>query len=395
MGELSNNDTCLDLRILDLSDEKGMFCSKLLGDMGADVIRVEKPGGGSERNCGPFLDNMSDPERSLHFWYGNTSKRGITLDIERKDGQHVLRELAAHADVIVETFSPGYLAERELDYEALSQLNPRLIVTSITAFGQTGPYRNYKSCDLVASALGGQMYVCGEAQGPPLRPYGEQSYLTASLFGAIGTMLAVQQRHITGKGQWVDISMQECVAAVVEPVNVRYLYEGIITKRQGARHWSDAFRIFPCQDGYILISLFRRWDTLVEWLDSEGMANDLKDGVWRDEDIRRRRIDHVAEIIERWTQTHCVEELVEQAQLMRLPWASVNSPGELLENPQIVERGFFTKVEHPELNRSFKYPGSPYKFSRTPWRISRRAPLIGEHNKEVICDELELNDDYP
>jgi benzylsuccinate CoA-transferase BbsE subunit len=376
------------LRVLDLADEKGMFCAKLLADMGADVIKVEPPGGDPARNIGPFLRDEPHPERSLYFWYHNTSKRGITLNLESGEGREIFQKLISTADIVVETFSPGYLKGLGLDYEALKELNPRLIMTSITSFGQTGPYKDYRSCDLVASALGGQMYVCGDADTPPLKPYGEPAYLVASLFGAIGTLLALYYRHFSGQGQQVDISMQECIAAAIEPVNVRYLYDQVVVRRQGSLQWNNAFRLFPCRDGYILLSLFQQWDTLIEWLDSEGMAADLKDERWRHPEVQLREKEHVIQVLEQWTRRHTRAELMEQGQLMHFPWASVNTIEELWHNPQLLERGFFVEVSHPEQDTSFKYPDAPYKFSRSPWQISRRAPLIGEHNQQILEEEL-------
>jgi benzylsuccinate CoA-transferase BbsE subunit len=381
------------LRVLDLADEKGMFCSKLLADMGADVIKVEPPGGDPARSIGPFLKDEPHPERSIYFWYYNTSKRGITLNLESNKGQQIFRKLVSTADVVVETFPLGYLEKLSLNYEALEELNPRLIMTSTTNFGQTGPYKDYKSCDLVASALGGQMYVCGDSDTPPLKPHGEQAYLVASLFGAIGTLLALYYRHFSGEGQHVDISMQESVAAAIELVNVRYLYDKEVVRRQGSLQWNNAFRLFPCRDGYILLSLFQQWDTLIEWLDSEEMAADLKDEKWCHPEFQLREKEHITQVLEQWTRKHTRAELVEQGQLMHFPWAAVNSIKELWHNPQLLERGFFFEVAHPEQDSSFKYPGAPYKFSRSPWQISRRAPLVGEHNQQILGEELGFSRD--
>lgn len=390
MSLLDGKESALEgLRVLDLADEKGTFCTKLLADMGADVIKVEPPGGDSSRNIGPFANDIPHPERSLYFWYHNTSKRGITLDLESNKGQEIFRKLVRTADVVVETFSPGYLKKLGLDYEALRKLNPHLIMTSITNFGQTGPYKDYKSCDLVASALGGQMYVCGAPDTPPLKPYGEQAYLVASLFGAIGTLLALHYRHFSGQGQHVDISMQECVAAVIEHVNIRYLYDKVVAKRQGSLQWNNTFRLFPCKDGYILLSLFQHWDTLIEWLESEGMAADLNEERWCHPEVQLEGIGHIIQVLEQWTRTHTVAELVEQGQLMHFPWAAVNSVAELWDNPQLRERGFFVEVPHAEWGFSVPYPGAPYKFSQSPWRISRRVPLIGEHNEQILERELD------
>ena len=380
-----------ELRVLDLTDEKGMFCCKLLADMGADVIKIERPGGDPTRELGPFARLSSVPNSSLFFWYHNTSKRSITLNLEMREGQDIFRKLSERADVIVETLPPNRMRQLNLSYEALRKLHPRMIMTSITNFGQTGPYKHHKSSGLVASALGGQMYVCGEPCGPPLAPYGDQPYLAASIFAAIGTLLAVYSRHTTGKGQHVDISVHESVAAAIEHVNVRYLHDGAISKRQGSLTWNNAFRLFPCHDGHIVLSMNQQWDTLVEWLDSEGKAKDLTQEKWRDPQTRMEEREHISQILQGWTQTHAAAELVEQGQLMHFPWATVDSIDKVAQNPQLAERGFFVKVPHAELGMSFEYPGAPYKLTRSPWRPRARAPLVGEHNEEIYLRELGLS----
>jgi benzylsuccinate CoA-transferase BbsE subunit len=365
-------------RILDLTDDKGMLCSRYLADMGAEVIRIEKPGGSA---------------RSLFYWATNLGKRAITLNIELELGEEIFRRLVESADVLVESFPPGYLEALGFGYPQLSQINPRLIMASITAFGQSGPYRDYKSSDIVASALGGQMYVCGEADSPPLKPFGKQSYYLASVFAAIGVMLALWRRHTSGKGQHIDISLQECVAATLDHVLVRYLYQGVVAERQGGLHWNSAFRIFPCRDGYILLSLLQQWETLMEWLASEGMAEDLTDEKWLDGDYRLQHLDHVIEVLERWTKTHAVAELVEKGQLMRFPWAEVASMPKLVANPQLKERDFWIEVGHPESGKRYKFPGAPVKLSRSPWRVESLVPKPGAHNKEVYQGELGLSEE--
>ena len=241
-------------RVIDLADEKGLLCSRLLADMGAEVIRIQKPG------------------EEVSQVYANFGKRCISLNIENQAGRRLLMQFVPQVDVIVESFSPGYLDSLGLGYPALSRINPRLILASITGFGQTGPDRLKKSSDLVASASGGQLYVCGEPGQPPLKPYGSQTYFTACLFAANGILLALWRRHTSGKGQQIDISIHECVAATLDHVLVRYFAEGEVAQRQGSLYWNKAFRIFPCRDGHILLSLFQNWNTLVEWLASEGMA---------------------------------------------------------------------------------------------------------------------------
>jgi len=366
-------------RVLDLTDEKGTFCSRLLADMGAEVIKVEKV----EENSA----------RGLSSWATNLGKKGITLNIEVKEGQEIFKKLVKTADVVVESYQPGYLETLGLSYSELSGINPRLIMASITNFGQSGPYRDYKSCDVVASALGGQMYVCGEPEMPPLKPFGNQTYYIASIFAAIGIMLALRNRHTVEKGQHIDISIQECAAATLDHVLVRYFYEEVVAKRQGSLYWNNAFRIFPCHDGYILLSLFQQWATLVEWLDAEGMAEDLIDKKWLSGEERLRHLDHITEVLERWTRSHIVAELVEKGQLMHFPWAEIASIPELVDSPQLRKRDFWVEIEHPETGRKYKFPGAPCKLSRSPWQVGSRVPGLGQDNIAIYQEELGLSED--
>ncbi len=267
--------------VLDLTNGIGALCINLLSQMSVSVT-------------------CFDP-------VGNTEK---------------LRALVKKTDIIVESFSPGYLASLGLGYDTLVKINPRLVMASITHFGQNGPYSNFKSSDLIDQALGGWLSVTGEAEAP-LKLYGNQAYHTASLFAVNGILLALRQRHDTGRGQYIDISIIECVAATLEHVLPRYFYGNIISQRQGSRHWNNAFDILPCSDGYILVSLHQHWETLVELLASEGMAADLTDAKWRDREERNRNIDHVLKVLKKWTLSHRVDDLVEKAQLMRFPWAEV------------------------------------------------------------------------
>jgi crotonobetainyl-CoA:carnitine CoA-transferase CaiB-like acyl-CoA transferase len=325
-------------RVLDLTDEKALLCGRFLADMGAEVIRIEKPG--------------TPPT----FSWENLGKKSLTLDLELKAGRALFQELVKEADVLIESYAPGHLETLGLGYSQLNEINPRLIMASVSPFGQDGPYRDYKSSDLVASAMGGQLYVTGEAALPPLKLFGKQSYYLGSLFAAIGILLALMRRHASGKGQHIDISLQECAAAALDHVLVRYFYQDEVAQRQGSLHWNNAFRVFPAKDGYVLLSLFYQWETLVEWLASEGMAADLTEEKWQDRGYRLEHIDHIIEVLERWTKKHSKVELVEKAQLMRFPWAEVASPSDLLTSPQLEERKFWLDVEY--LGQRYKLPGS-------------------------------------
>jgi crotonobetainyl-CoA:carnitine CoA-transferase CaiB-like acyl-CoA transferase len=380
------------LQILDLADEKGSFCSKVLADMGARVIKVEKPGGDPARKIGPFLEDSQHPNKSLSFFYNNTNKIGITLDLERREGREIFLRLAKRFDVVVETFPPGRLDGLGLGFDVLRETNPGLILVSITGFGQIGPRRSYKSCDLVASAFGGQMYVTGSPSFPPLKHYGQQSYLAASLFASIGILLALRRRRQNGRGEHIDISLQEAVTSTLEHVMVQYFYENTIPKRQGSLFWHRLFHILPCKDGFIQLTLFEQWETLVEWMDGERMAEDLKDEKWNDEEYRLRHLDHIIDVLERWTKRHTTKELFELGQLMRFPWAPVHSPKEILESPHLGEREFFVDIGHPEIKTPLKYPRFPYRFSLPVSVAFKPAPLVGEDNTRIYQKELGLSE---
>ena len=378
------------LRILDLTDLKGAMCAKLFGDMGADVIKIEPPEGDAMRRIGPFLDGQPHPDRSLLFWFYNTSKRGITLDLDQHAGQELAKQLATKADVLVESAAPGTLARLGLGYDELKQLNPNLVLTSITPFGQTGPYQAYRSSDMVAEALGGMIWTNGFPDEPPLHAMGLQAYHSASFFAAIGTLLALWTRDSLGEGQWVDVSMQEAVAGAVEHIAPFY-HQGLgIESRRGSLHWSRYFRVARCRDGYVMHCSLGDWTSLVEWVKGDEKAQDLEDACWEDLVYRREHAEHLFDILDDWAKDYSVAELMEGAQLRRIPYAMVRPPEALVEDPQLNARGFFSHIEHPELGRTVQYPGGSIHFTATPWRIARRPPLLGEHNTEVYGSELGL-----
>jgi len=381
-----------DLRVLDLTDLKGALCAKLLGDMGADVIKIEPPGGDPMRAIGPFLNDIPHRDRSLLFWFYNTSKRGLTLDVHQPAGQEIFKQLTAKADVVIESFAPGTLATLGLGYEHLKRLNPKLVLTSISPFGQTGPYRDYKSSDTVAEALGGMIYTNGAADEPPLQASGLQAYHSASFFAAIGTMSALWARDVLDAGQWVDVSIQEAAAAAVEHVAPFY-HQGLgVQTRQGSLHWSRYFRVARCRDGYVMHCTLGDWTSLVEWVKGDGKAQDLDEPQWEDQMYRREHAEHLFDVLDEWATDYSVAELMEGAQLRRIPYAMVRPPEAMVDDPQLNARGFFSPVEHPELGRTFRYPGGPFFFTATPWRISRRPPLLGEHNKEVYRGDLGMSE---
>ena len=379
------------VRVLDLADEKASTCSKLLADLGASVIKIEKPSGDPSRQMGPFSESFPSAEGSLFFWHSNTNKQGITLDIEKTEGRELFLRLLTNSDVVVESFSPGHLQQLGLGFDVLSTRNPGLILISVTGFGQNGPRSPYRSCDLVTSAFGGQMFVSGSPSTPPLKPSGEQSSYLTSLFSAIAVLLALRKRRLTGKGEHIDISSQECVASTLDHVLVRYFYDHVIPARRGSVSWNNTSFILPCQDGHIHLSIAVQWETLVEWMAAEGMAENLPDEKWKDEEYRLKNIDHVIAIVQRWTRTHTVRELFELGQTMRFPWAPVASPDDVLQSPQLEARAFFTDVDHPELGTTLRYPGPPYTLNPPLKKHWKRAPLVGEDNVQIYEGELGLS----
>jgi crotonobetainyl-CoA:carnitine CoA-transferase CaiB-like acyl-CoA transferase len=378
------------LQVLDLADEKASFCSKLLADFGARVIKIERPGGDPSREIGPFLEDFPNFESGFFFYHNNTNKLSITLNLEHENGKEIFLKLLRKADIVVET-SPDYFRQKGLGFDVLQLENIRLIHVSVTGFGENGPRSQYKSCDLVASASGGQMYVTGSPSTPPLKPYGEQSYYTASLFAAVSILLALRKRAQTGRGEHLDISLQEAAVSTLDHVMVRYFYENTISRRLGGVYWNHSFCILSCKDGHILLAPFQQWETLVEWMENEGMAQDLKDEKYREEGYRDSRMSHIIQVVERWTKTHTAQELFESGQLMRFPWAPIYPLKEVLNSPQLKARGFFIDVKHPEIKRSISYPGTPYKFSHAPAGRWKRAPLIGEDNVQIYQRELGLS----
>lgn len=393
---------------LDLTDEKGFMCGRILGDLGADVIKVEKPGGDPARNIGPFYHDEPDAEKSLYWFAFNANKRGITLNLTTADGQAIFQRLVKSADFVLESFAPGYLDSLGLGYSTLSQVNPRLIMVSITPFGQAGPYRDYKASDIVAMAMSGLMYLSGDLDRPPVRISFPQSYVHGGVQGALGALIAHYHREITGEGQQVDVSLQESVAPTVYNARLFWEFRNVNLKRSGPyRGGQGSLTVqrlhYPCRDGYIGFILFggaaggvtnRK---LVEWMADEGMAPDfMKKKDWDSWDfatITQQELDLYEKPIMEFFKTRTKKEIFEQALKRRIMLYPLATARDICEDPQLEARNFWVSVEHPELKDSIIYPGSFARLSETPCRIWCRAPLIGEHNEEVYHKELGITKD--
>jgi benzylsuccinate CoA-transferase BbsE subunit len=379
------------LRILDLTDYRAHLCGRLFADLGADVIKVEPPGGDNGRRIAPFVDDRPHPDRSLFFWFYNLNKRSLTLDLESERGRELLLELARGADVIIENFGPGRADAMGLGWARLHELNPALVMCSISPFGADGPYRDYLADDAVLTALGGMLYVNGYPGRPPVRPLGLQAYHVSAYYGAIATMCALFARDRDGNGQWIDLSMQSATAGALEHVAGLFYQNGQPERRRGTLHWARFFRVGKCSDGYVLHCTIGDWTSLLEWVRGDGAAQDLVTPEWHEHDHRAKHAEHLFDVLDEWIVDQRRDEIVARAQLLRQPYAAVRYPSELFDDEQLLARGYFVAVEHPELGRSFRYPGAPALMHGTPWRAYRRPPLLGEHNEAILRDELGLS----
>ena len=392
-------------RVLDLTDERGLLCGKILADLGAEVTQVEPPGGSGARIIGPFYGGDPAPDKSLFWWAYTANKRGITLDLEHSDGRRMLERLAANTDFLIESFSPGFLAGIGLGYERLAEINPRLVMVSITAFGQDGPYAGYQDSDIVGMALGGFVYLTGDPDRPPLRVSFPQFYLHGSAAGATGAMLAHTHRALTGKGQHVDVSCQQAVAKTLAHAPQVWDIEGAVLQRMGAyRQTSGDNRVrinWPCKDGYVNYMLqgggvATSTRALFDWMAEDGMDVEAFQSVkWEELGygvISSDLMESVAGPLEDFFTRYTREELTKQSLARRILLFPVATPSELTRHPQLEARGYFADVLHPEIGVSVPYPGAFVKSGdgRDVVDFRRRPPLVGEHNLEVYQGELGL-----
>jgi crotonobetainyl-CoA:carnitine CoA-transferase CaiB-like acyl-CoA transferase len=383
-------------RVLDLTDKRGFLCGKILGDLGAEVIKIEKPGGGPDREIPPFFQDDPHPEKSLYWFAFNANKKGITLNIETLDGRSLFKELVKRADFVIDTFFQEYLKTLGLDYPVLRAWNPSIVVASITDFGQTGPYKDYQAPDIVAMGLGGLTYMSGDPDRPPLRIPVDQSCLHAGAWTASACMVALHHRVDGGEGQFIDVSVHEAAQWSSYVAQEHYSLAGRNIKREGM--WRDMGpysqqRIFPCKDGVVTFIVRGGKNAppgqryMVEEMIREGMCPDwLKDfdfKKWEDSGTTQEFADAMADAFGAYFKTRTKAELfrigVEESCFL----APVSDAEELLNNPQLKDRDFWVSIDHPELDAAFTYPGPFLKASEAPVIVQRRAPLIGEHNREI------------
>ncbi|MFQ5962116.1 MAG: CaiB/BaiF CoA transferase family protein, partial [Candidatus Methylomirabilales bacterium] len=372
-------------RVLDLSTAMGAFCGKLLCDFGMDVIKVEPPSGDSLRREPPFAGGHAHREGSLPFAYMNAGKRSITLDLTRPAGRALFLDLVQRSDVVLESHEPGILDQLDLRYDVLVDHQPKLILVSLSGFGQSGPYRDYLAPDIVTTAMGGLLYISGDPSLTPCMPPGCQSYNYGSLYAAYGVMLALWQREARGVGVYIDASVQASIA-IHEHVAFTYSSEGRIMKRAGSQHQHVApANLFPCKDGTIaLFVTARHWPIFLEvWQDH---PPELDEARWGSNAERRAHADRLNSLVSSFTSQFRKDELALLLQKRGLPALPVNTPGEFMSDPHIQDRGFFGPVTHPVLG-SYQQPGAPFTVNGnrpTP----APAPMLGQHNSELYCGEL-------
>ena len=395
-------------RVVDLTQENGFLCGKILADLGADVVKIEPPQGDPGRSIGPFYRDEVNPERSLYWFSFNLNKRSITLDMEIEDGREILKRLVERADFLIESFPPGHMDELGLGYEDLKEINGRLIMISISPFGQSGPYSHFKGPDIVNMAMGGQMHLCGNEDNPPVRISHPQSYLHAAMEGAVGGLIALYYRESNGVGQHVDVSAQQSVIWTLMDATAYWNLNKLNLHRSGQYYLratssgETRFRIlWPCKDGFVSFFLMADPSTIpgilqmVDWMEEEGIdVSYLKSVDWNAlnyDTLTEEEYERMGVPFLEFLSCHTKKELYEGAVKRRIILYPESTTADLLENPQLKAREYFQRVEHPELQDSLLYPGAFIKMSETPCQVKRRPPLIGEHNDEVYLDELGLS----
>lgn len=396
------------IKVLEVGDELGEWCGKLLADMGAEVIKIEPVTGSITRTYEPFYKDETDLNKSLYYWHYNTSKKSITLDLNNRECLPILEDLIRDSDVIVDSTYPSNLDALNLDYEACKKINNTIVLASITPFGKEKPYSDHQSTDLTALAFGGPVWSTGydDHSISPVRGAGNQAYQTACHYACIAIMSALVYRQFTGIGQYVETNMHASLNVTTEGSTYNYLVAGEILQRQTGRHAS--VRTTPnsqmmCKDGiYINLGFPARteeqWFHLLSWLEEEDLINDLGDYLsvpnWdamrRGDTAAIEQQKKVMETVGKLAAKLNAYDMFQKAQSLGFQWGIIYSPEEVLDDPHFKARGFPVEVFHPETSETYIYPGAPYKLPASPWNIQHSAPLLGEHNEEIYLDTLSL-----
>lgn len=376
-------------RVLEIGGVLGSYCGKLLGDLGADVIKTELPEGAEDRRLPPFAGDLPGPERSLWHRAWNTSKRSVTLDPATTEGRELFRALAGSSDAVIDACPPGHLVSLGLGYEALASENRGLVVTSVTPFGQDGPYADFQWNDFLGMAMSGLMAGCGYKDLPPSG--GSVPYLAvqgAAMRAAEGTLAALWARETLGEGQHVDVSMQEAMVFGLEAQLYTPVFRETIPVWM-TRDLPTRGVTFPyqCTDGFVLMVWAYHVQGMIALLEGEGGAGALSEPRWLEPGYLSENQKEADGIVTEFTRTRTRDEVLELAQRHGIPSGALNDARDLVEDPQLHARDFFQRVVDEELGREIATPRPPYLLSETP-AVAGRPPRLGEHNVEVYVGEL-------
>ncbi len=387
------------IRVLDLADNAVAYASRLLADLGAEVIRVEPPGGSALRHAPP-LAQTRDGAVSCADAFWNANKKAITLDLATPDGARLFGDLAAKSDVVIETFAPGILADWSIGFEALKARNPGIILVSVTPFGQKGPCAKFRATDLTLLAAGGLLSLGGYPEIGPVAVAGEQGFLASAISGAIAALKALLEREGTNHGQWLDVSGQECIAFALEDAIPEWYLAHSIRRRTGDQAREAGTGVYPCQDGYISmvagrLGTAKAFKTLVQWIADSGTLDgaELLDPRWQDFKFRQspEGIARFAEIFGRFCATRGKQELYREGQARQIAIAPVNTVADIAADQQLRANGFFRSLHDESLGRDITVPGPPFRLAGTPATLRSCAPARGAHNRSVY-KELGLSE---
>jgi CoA:oxalate CoA-transferase len=374
------------IRVLDVSQFlAGPYCTMILGDLGADIIKIEKPTGDPTRET-----NVNINGQSIYFMSINRSKRSITMDLKNPRYKEIFLKMAKKADIIVENFVPGTMDKLGLSYDEIKNVNPSIIYTSVSGFGQTGPYRERGALDMIIQAMSGFMSITGEKNGRPLKAGPSIADMTAGLYAAIGTLAALNHRNATGEGQRVDIAMLDSMFSILENSVGNYCATGKIPKPPGNRHGVSApFQPFETLDGEIIVAVSnnRAFQDFCQALGRDDLAQDSR---YANRKGRIENVDELADEITKTTKLKSTSELEEAFEKANVPFATVNTIDKIVSDPQIAARNMLIEVEHPIAGK-VKAVNSPIKMSKTPGVIKRVAPLLGQHTKEILGEWLGMS----
>jgi crotonobetainyl-CoA:carnitine CoA-transferase CaiB-like acyl-CoA transferase len=379
------------IRVIDLTWYiAGPYCTKLLADYGADVIKIERPGSGDPaRRMGPFLNDEPHPEKSGLFLHLNTNKRGITLNLKTETGKNIFRDLVKKADILVESFSPRVMPSLGIDYKALEKINPKLVMTSISNFGQKGPYRDFKGSELIFQGFGGYMYLVGTSDREPSKKAGNVIQYQLGSTACVATIVAFYGAQRRGYGDHVDVNgIREEITSIdgKRTMMTAYQYTGHLHGRAeltspGIRHCKDGY-VFIVGFGSITGALF--FPALAKMLEfTPQQIEELSRPEVLNDPVRQGELDE--QIMTPWLLEHTMSEIVEKAQAAGVMATPYNTPAALLDDPHFKERDYWEEIEHPVAGK-LTYPGAPFRMGVGGWRIRRPAPLLGQHNAEVYKD---------